>query len=165
MSACGVPDAAHSPSIALNTTSRGDNGRPSISFAATAPAALLAPELPSPLASGICLCNHKRSPFALARAPQHVGRGAAGDILHRVAAQPPAVSGDLDDLDAGRVRELGIEQIARAAQCQTEHVETWPDIGNGGRCEHANSLIFHGFADYRITIPPCRGMEWNSERE
>ena len=26
---------------------------------------LLAPELPSPPRSGICLCNHKRSPFAL----------------------------------------------------------------------------------------------------
>ena len=65
LSAWGVPDAAHSPSMALRTTSLVENGRPRISFAANAPAALLAPELPSPLASGICLCNHKRSPCAL----------------------------------------------------------------------------------------------------
>ena len=62
LSACGVPDAARSPSIALETTSRCDSGLPSNSFTATAPAALLAPELPSPLASGICLCNHRRTP-------------------------------------------------------------------------------------------------------
>ena len=103
LSACGVPDAARSPSIALETTSRCDSGRPSSSLTATAPAALLAPELPRPLASGICLCNHKRTPWLRARAPQHIGRGASDHVLCGVAAKRAAVARDVDNFDAGPV--------------------------------------------------------------
>ena len=106
LSACGVPDAARSPSIALSTTSRCESGRPSSSFAATAPAALLAPELPSPLASGICLCNHKCRPRAAAprsTARRNVARRAARHVFVRVAAQEPPIAGDLDNFNAGTV--------------------------------------------------------------
>ena len=94
LSAWGVPDAAHSPSIALKTTSRSDNGRPSISLAATAPAALLAPELPSPLASGICLCSHKRSPCSLParRSTSAAARPATFLVGSRLSVPPSPVT-------------------------------------------------------------------------
>ena len=47
LSACGVPEAARSPSMALATTSRWTSGRPSSSLAAQAPAALLHPLKPT----------------------------------------------------------------------------------------------------------------------
>ena len=55
-------------------------------------------------------------PFFTARAAQHVGSGTAGDILHRLTAEPAAVAGQLDNLNSGRIRELGFDQISRAAQ-------------------------------------------------
>ena len=100
------------------------------------------------------------------RAPARRSTSAAARLATffiAVAAQRSAIAGDLDDFDAGCVGQLGLEHVAWAAQGQTEHIETWPEIGNSGRCEHADSLISHGFADYRITISAMRGMEWNSE--
>jgi hypothetical protein len=91
-------------------------------------------------------------PLRASSTAQHIGGGTARDILHSVAAQPAAVASDLDHDDARLVRKFGLENVAGAAECQTEHVETWPNIGNSGGCEHANSSISHGFADYRITI-------------
>ena len=85
---------------------------------------------------------------------KHIGGGTARNVFHRGAAQLSTIAGNLDHLHAGRVSQLHLEHVARSAQRQTEHVETWPDIGNGGRCEHANPLISHGLADYRITDPP-----------
>jgi hypothetical protein len=96
-----------------------------------------------------------------AGAAQQIDRGAAGDVLHGISRQTPSVAGNLDNLDAWRVRQLDLEHIPGAVECQTQHVETWPNIGNGGGGEHAESVTFHEFArlsHYDSEIA-WRGME------
>ena len=100
-------------------------------------------------------------PVALPARRSTIDRGAACDVLHRVSRQTSPVARNLDDLDAWHVRQLGLEHVSGAAECQTKHVKTWPNIGNGGGREHAESLTCHEFvrlSHYDSEIA-WRGME------
>ena len=50
------------------------------------------------------------------------------------------IAGDLDNFDTRPIRQLAVNQIARLAQCQTKHIETWPEIRYSRRCEYPNTL-------------------------
>ena len=71
----------------------------------------------------------------LRRSSQNISGSASGYIPMRIRAQLPAVSSNGDDFNSRAIGKFGFDDIAGAAQRQSEHVKTWPKIGNSSGCE------------------------------
>ena len=143
LSACGVPDAARSPSIALDTTSRSDSGRPSSSFTAKhRPRCSRRSCRVRSRAASVCAARAARQSRAPAGAARQPPRSPT--TLRWVAAStPPSPVIRRFRRRDGRIAPPRARRLA--AEREAQHVEPWPQIGNGGGCKYANSSIHSKF--------------------